>query len=466
MAQATQRGSEIVETIKRAFAEFLTLPSIVIGGFLVLAAVATALDTGDVRSLDAVRDFLRANFFSSGQATSDLLGAIATGLITLTSITISLLLIAVQQAAAAMSTQIFDQFLRRSLNQFYFGFFVGLSLYALLILSTVTDTHNPVFGATFALLLTFAALILLLLLLYTTINQMRPATIIEVIHDHILRARERQAELLGKTRRTSALAAPVRHEVRSSSHGYIATVDLAALEGPLREAKRPVEIVLRAPLGAFVARHDVIAEIKADDGGEADRLASPVAAAIHLELQQDVALDPGYGIEQLETIAWTSISTSKQNPAPGLLVVQALRDVLSRWAHEQRPPEADAQSRVVIPDDAERRLLEAFESLAVVASESMQHQVFAEILLAFAALYDRLPPPLRDAVDDRILRNLTGLGNFVLTSELERSLVAMESVLTRAGRPSVASAIAKARQELAKSRGRLASRSTRASPPG
>ena len=122
MAQATQRGSEIVETIKRAFAEFLTLPSIVIGGFLVLAAVATALDTGDVRSLDAVRDFLRANFFSSGQATSDLLGAIATGLITLTSITISLLLIAVQQAAAAMSTQIFDQVLRRSLNQFYFGF--------------------------------------------------------------------------------------------------------------------------------------------------------------------------------------------------------------------------------------------------------------------------------------------------------------------------------------------------------
>ena len=63
MAEATQRSSEIVETIKRAFAEFLTLPSVVIGVFLVLAAGATALDTGDVRSLDAVRDFLRANSF-------------------------------------------------------------------------------------------------------------------------------------------------------------------------------------------------------------------------------------------------------------------------------------------------------------------------------------------------------------------------------------------------------------------
>lgn len=223
-------------------------------------------------------------------------------------------------------------------------------------------------------------------------------------------------------------------------------------------------MVLSAPLGAFVARHDVIAEIRSEIGEDADRLASPVAAAIHLEPQQDVACDPAYGIAQLETIAWTSISTSKQNPAPGLAVVQSLRDILSRWSHEQRPPEADAKSRVAIPDDAERRLLEAFESLAVVASESMQHQVFAEILLAFAALYDRLPPHLRDAVADRILRSLTGLGDFVLTSELERSLAATEAVLTRAGRPSVALAVATARQELAKSRGRLASRSTRVNP--
>jgi hypothetical protein len=173
MREAGQRGSEIVETIKRAYAEFLTLPSIVIAGFLVLGGVTAALDAAEVAWLSAARDFLRAHFFSDGQATSDLLGAVATGLVTLTSITISLLLIAVQQAAAAMSAQIYDQFLRRSLNQFYFGFFVGLSLYALLILSTVTDTHNPVFGATFALLLTFGALFLLILLLYTTIDQMR-----------------------------------------------------------------------------------------------------------------------------------------------------------------------------------------------------------------------------------------------------------------------------------------------------
>jgi uncharacterized membrane protein len=112
MTQAGQRGSEIVETIKRAYAEFLTLPSIMIAGFLVLGGVTAALDAAEVAWLSAARDFLRAHFFSDGQATSDLLGAIATGLVTLTSIAISLLLIAVQQAAAAMSTQIYDQFLR------------------------------------------------------------------------------------------------------------------------------------------------------------------------------------------------------------------------------------------------------------------------------------------------------------------------------------------------------------------
>jgi uncharacterized membrane protein len=134
MAEPAQRNSEIVDTIKRAYTEFLTLPTVVIGVFLLLAIVTSVLDAARLPSLRTARGFLESHFFSDGQATSDLLGAVATGLITLTSITISLLLIAVQQAAAAMSTQIFDQFMRRRINQFYFGFFVGLSLYALFIL--------------------------------------------------------------------------------------------------------------------------------------------------------------------------------------------------------------------------------------------------------------------------------------------------------------------------------------------
>jgi uncharacterized membrane protein len=463
MAEPAQRNSEIVDTIKRANAEFLMLPTVVIGVFLAVAIVTSVLDAARLPWLRAARSFLESHFFSDGQATSDLLGAVATGLITLTSITISLLLIAVQQAAAAMSTQIFDQFMRRRINQFYFGFFVGLSLYALFILSTVTDGHNPVFGATVALLLTFVALYLLILLLYTTLDQMRPAAIIETIHDHVVSARELQHEDLERTKRTSSFAGPVLRKVRASGHGYIVAVDRPALEAALNEATAPAEITVCGPIGAFIARHDELAVIAAEREEDADRLEPAVAAAIHLERQRDIGHDAAYGIEQLETIAWTSISTSKQNPAPGLLVVHSLRDVLSRWAHEHRGMAEAAEARVVIPDDVMDRLMNAFESLAVVASESMQHQIFAEVLLAFASVYDRLPPRLRDAVDDRTLRVLSGLGDFVLTSELDAALATFAATLERAGRPAAALAVSTARSGLRRSRGQLNSRATRVS---
>jgi uncharacterized membrane protein len=58
---------------------------------------------------------------------------------TVASITISLLLLALQQSAANMTTQILDQSLRRRINQAHFGFFLGLALYSLVTLARWTS---------------------------------------------------------------------------------------------------------------------------------------------------------------------------------------------------------------------------------------------------------------------------------------------------------------------------------------
>jgi hypothetical protein len=86
----------------------------------------------------------------------------------------TLLLLIVQQSASTMTTQVFDQFLRRRSNQMYFGFFVGLAVYTLITLATVDEPFNPVFAATLAFVLTVIALFLLIVLFYATIHQKRP----------------------------------------------------------------------------------------------------------------------------------------------------------------------------------------------------------------------------------------------------------------------------------------------------
>lgn len=448
---------------RRAFAEFLTLPTGVILAFILLAIGSFVLDRTEIAWLEPVRALLKTHIFVNAKATSDLVGTIAAGLITVTSITISLLLVALQQAAGSLTTEVFDQFLRRRLNQFYFGFFVGLSLFALITLATVNDRFNPVFGATLAFLLTGVALYLLILLLYTTINQMRPAEIIEEIHRLTLLARQRQLGLLRRTRRTSGSEAVVGTTVRAAQHGYVTRIDVDTVGDAARRAGPEVEVILLTSIGSFVALQDVIAEVKAGTPTVAMQLEDAVQCAIHLERKRDVILDPAYGIEQLQTIAWTSISTAKSNPAPGLLTIRSLRDVLARWAIEENEQPAEPPYPVVYTDNTFAQLMDAFENFAVVSSESMQHQNFIEVLYTFTAMFDRLPVAWQRRTEEIISSMLSVLGDLVLTAELDGALSALAEKLEAAARYETASAVTAAQRQFRLSVGKLNSRATRVS---
>ena len=105
--------------------------------------------------------------------------------------------------------------------------------------------------------------------------------------------------------------------------------------------------------------------------------------------------------------------------------------------------------------------MEAFESLAIVASESMQHQNFAEVLHTFAVMFDRLPLDQQRRAEDIILRLLSALGEFVLTAELDSTLSALVGALNKSARISTAVAVQAAQERLQLSVGKLHSRATR-----
>jgi uncharacterized membrane protein len=456
-------SSKFLDGIRRAFKEFLTIPTCIIVSFFLLATGMYLLDRTEVAWLVPLNTFMKAHVFSDAKATSDLLSTIAGGIITVTSITISLLLIAVQQTSNSMTSHVFDQFLRRWHNQVYFGFFVGLALYSLVTLATVAEPFNPVFGATLAVLLTVVALYLLLLLFYTTINQMRPIVVIEAIHDYVLAARKHQLQLIRKTRRSSDYESTASLPIKATRHGFVTHVNIDAIDEANTKLQARVEVILLVTIGSYVAYQDVIATIKACTLDNARKMENAVQAAIHLERQRDIATDPAYGIEQLEMIAWVSISTAQSNPLPGLLTIRALRDVMARWsADEHESPGEAGGSSVVCPDNAFSSLMDAFESLAVVSSESMQHQNFTEVVHTFAITFSRLPPDQQRRVEDLILRIISALGDHVLTSELDTALSLLVSTLNDANRLKIAHALSVAQEKLGLSVGKLNSRSTRA----
>ena len=89
-----------VDAMRRAFVQFLTIPWAVILVFLVLAAATYLLDW-----LRIANDW-PALFPGTHESARSLLGTIASRIITVTSITFSLLLVAVQQGAAALPSQV------------------------------------------------------------------------------------------------------------------------------------------------------------------------------------------------------------------------------------------------------------------------------------------------------------------------------------------------------------------------
>ena len=440
--------------VRRSFGEFLAIPTVMFSGFVALAAGMIAIDKADVAGTRSVREMITRVGFSDAEATGVLLETIATSLIAVTGITFSVLLLVVQQSATTLTHAVLDQFLRRRANQAILGAFVGVSLYLLVVLSTVGRAFNPVLSATVGLALSIGALYLLVVLIYTAIDQMRPSEIIKEIHNEILRAYDYQHALLGATRR-SALGTSAAITVCSTGDGFVTRIDVDALASIV--ARDPDgEVILKVSTGTYVALGDALA---ITTSGEPT--AQAVREAIRLEAVRDIRVDPCYGIESLVNIGWTSISTSKQDAAPGRLVILTLRDLFGRFAERKGDLGQMARDNpVVYNHDVDTAMWDAVDSLAEVCSESMQSHNLAEIVRSLAAVCSRLDGADQGRVTEAALRILSGLGDHVLTKSLDSAMVELADVLdhhqlAEAGRIRVA------RDELASTIGVLNSRSTR-----
>ena len=129
--------------------------------------------------------------------------------------------------------------------------------------------------------------------------------------------------------------------------------------------------------------------------------------------------------------------------------------------------ETNSEPRGVAKPDREAdqllgKLIAALASLAVVSREGMQARSFAKVLRAYASGFDRLPRNVQQQVVDASLRLLSGLGDEVLTEDLDTALVALSERFRATGWPEEARAVEAARGKLATIIGQLHSRSTRA----
>ncbi|WP_306207287.1 DUF2254 family protein [Actinoplanes sp. RD1] len=405
--------------LRRGLRDFVAVPLLVITGFMVLAVLSIIGDRTHAPVLDAVRSATQK--IIGDQAATTTLQAIATALVTVTSITFSMLLLAVQQTAASLSPVVFDQFVRRRANQGFLGFFVGLAIFACIVMAAVRDDTPPVLAAATATLLTGLALTCLLVLVYTTIAQMRPANVLRQLHDRALRAHRRERDLIRRTRRRELSTARVGATCRCDAIGYVIGIDLECMTRAL--ARVPgAEIRLHIVLGQTLAYGDVIATVRHEDERAAQGLADEVRVAVLIDTEPDLNT-AGTGIDSIANIAWTSASTAQQNPEVARQALHTLRDLAARWIeHEAVPPGDDAEDRlpIVYPDGDLDRILQVLYSMLVAAQESHQHLTAAHLLETYETLLSSATGEVAERLRDDVTRARPLLADMPASPVLQR----------------------------------------------
>lgn len=447
-------------TVRRAFSEFLLIPVIEVAAFCALSWGAYIFDSsaGGRAHWGIFRRLLDAYVGTADNATN-LLETVASSLITVSSITFSILLLAVQQSSAALTNQVVDQYLRRRSNQWFFGFFVGASIFSLNCLALTRKNVTPILATTLALTITAICVFALIVLIYSTLDQTRPASIISRIHGSTVAARAEQLKLLASVNR-GPLSSRESRTLASNAFGYVTAIDVKLLS-EIVERYPQLHIEVLARLGDPISIQQDILRLAPSDGLTDNEIAK-VRGAVRVEKRRDLLGDPMFGVDQLGNIAWTSTSTAKSNPAAALVACHALNDLLWRWSREgalEQPH--DARSRIYLSDDLSQHLACAYESLMVATSESMQHQTLAEIARGLSRAIPHMPDAVLDEIEDVVLRSISALGDHVPTATLEGEFEKLQHGFRSAGRVQTADKLANAWKILSGGVGSLHSRSDR-----
>lgn len=401
-----------------AFQEFLSLPLLITGVGIVLAVGGIVLDRRAGPWSQAVRGSLAV--VVPPQSSATLLSTVTPGLLTVISIIFFVMLMAVQHQSAKYSPVVLDQFLRRRINQTFYGMFIGLTVYCLLVLALVPEGQAIVSG-TLALLLSVVTFVLLLLFVYTTVDQMRPSSVVWTIQHLALRARAGQQPLLARCRTRPQLADVPSTEVLAQRIGYLVHIDGKTLAKALDRVEGAVEVELLVSMGDHVVGGGLLAEVRGGTIEQRRQLAETVLDALILGRMRDIDRDAGHAVDQLASMAWSA--TAVAGDLEGARVsVETLHSLLTAFHGPDTHPAADSYGGVlplVYKDQVTDKIIDGLTGVIAASGISGQHQTCSDVLIALSRALPQLERENQQLVVNRLQRVLPTMMQHVFTIELE-----------------------------------------------
>lgn len=398
---------------------------------VVALVTAVALGIGLPRLDAAIGDDLPAGltvylFGGGAGAARTVLNAIATSLITVTSLTFSLTVLTLQLASSQYSPRLLRTFTRDRFVQRTLALFIGSFVYALTVLRTVRAPEDggtafvPQLSVTVAFLLTLASALGLVLFLAHLAREIRVETVLRNVHDDASGAIDRALPRRGPTPEAAPVCTPPAGRtgaLLAPSSGFIVGIQ----EEVLLDAALEVDavVVIDRPVGdALVARTPLARAWSASPGPLTESrlgvLQERLGQAVEIRFERTSRHDVAFGLRQLTDVAVKALSPAVNDPTTAVhalnhmsalmcdlagrdLSAQVLRDdagrvrvAIERRSFAELLDLAVDQPRIYGAGDPYvlRALLQLLHAVAAVASDTEHVQAVAGQLAR-----------VRDAVD-------------------------------------------------------------------
>ena len=356
--------------------------------------------------------------FGGGPAAArDLLAAIAGSLISVTGVTFSLTVVALQLGSSQYSPRLLQTFVSDRVVQLTLAQLVGTFVYALTVLRTVRtaeategeDAFVPRLSISLAYLATLGSVAALVLFLGHLARSLRVETMLRDVHDEAratwsraVSADDEEPHAASPRPGGPILVLPAR------GSGFVVTIDEDLLVAAARKAGVTLQLAPR--MGDSVVEGTPVAHVWQREGAppaELTDLGRAVERGVGLAYEREPDRDVTYSLRKVVDIAGRALSPGIHDPTTAVHALShvsaMLGELVSRPAEARRRHDQDGTLRLIVPQWEHHALLELGleEPLQYASGQPAVLRRIAALLreVAWRAPRGRLTTNLRELMD-------------------------------------------------------------------
>lgn len=303
--------------------------------FGALAFVLTAIDqqTGGVYTEAGIPWYFRGG----PEGARTILSIIGGGMLTVTSLTFSIIMVAVVQTANAYSPRILNDYLAEPAHQHVLGILVGTFLYTLLVLWEVRSiedgVHVPSLAVTLAIILSLVSVGAFIFFIHYVSHSISVGNIVSLIVDESETSLETLfPETLGEGwagEHEPRLPEGAAATLAADASGYVTYIDGSALLSAAKESDAIVH--LEKTMGDYVF-HDVPLATVLPAEALDETLTRKLHDAFQLSKERELRQNFLYGVRQLTDIAVRALSPGINDPSTAEQCIDALVNLIAKLA--------------------------------------------------------------------------------------------------------------------------------------